>query len=152
MNTIIVLDGTKIQLQSADLDGDGVTGGVERIQQSYDEGIQNVLQPTELGDTLKELNKDDLEDNTRMSGIDMRARLHPVEMSNLLALDSLVALQVMPTKCLAFSRQKKRLSVSHNGLGRREIVDIVQGKQERDIRKGGFMDNIKGFMGMGGGT
>ncbi len=148
MKTLIVLDGTRIDVTPMDLDGDDITGGVETITPEIDQGIQPVFQPTELGDTLKELNLDDLEAHTRMSGIDMRARLHPIEVSNLLALDSLVALGVMPTKCLSFSRQKKRLSVSHNGLGRKEIVDIVQGKQDQDAKKGGFGDRLKGFMGM----
>lgn len=145
----IVLDGTKIQILNPDLDGDGEVGGTEMVSSPFDEGIQPVVQPTELGDSLKELNLDNLEAHTRMSGIDMRARLHPVEVANLLALDSLVALQVMPTKCLAFSRQKKRLSVSVNGLGRREIVEVVGAKNDVDARKGGFVESMKGFMGMG---
>jgi len=150
MKQIVVLDGTKVELLAADLDGDGEIGGIEKITPDFDQGIQPVVQPTELGETLRELNQDDLEEHTRMSGIDMRARLHPIEVANLLALDALVALKVMPTKCLGFSRQKKRLSVSHNGLGRREIVEIVGAKNDTDARKsGGFTENIKNFMGMG---
>ena len=147
---IIILDGVRIELTPPDLDGDGITGGTEVISSNYDQGLQPVIQPTELGDSLHELNKDDLEDNTRMSAIDMRARLHHIEAASLLALDSLVALRVLPTDCLAFSRQKKRLSVSLNGLGRQEIVEVVGGKREMDakLNGGGLGDKLKGFMGM----
>jgi len=147
---IIVLDGVKIELEAADLDQDGITGGVEKVKQTFDPGIQTIVQPTELGDTLKELNKDDLEEVSRMSGIDMRARLKEFEVSSVLALDALVSLGVLPTECLAFTRQKKRLSVSIEGKGRQEIVELVAGKRDLDAKAGmGFMDKGKNFMGLG---
>ncbi len=147
---VIILDGVKMQVEAADLDADGITGGVENIQQKFDQGITTIQQPTELGDTLKELNKDDIEATSRMSGIDMRARLAPFEVQSVLALDALVSLGILPTKCLAFTRQKKRLSVSLQGLGRKEIVDIVAGKREQDAKMGigGMGDRFKNFMGM----
>ena len=147
---IINIDGVKVKVQSPDLDGDGEVGGVEFV--SKDIGTTPINQSTELGDTLKELNKDVVDTENRMSGIDMRARLHPLEISSILALDALVALKVMPTSCLAFSRQKKRLSVSLEGKGRDDIVNIVAGKRELDAKAGmgGFMDKAKGFLGMGG--
>ncbi len=148
---VIILDGIKMQVEAADLDMDGVTGGVENIKQQIDQGITTIQQPTELGDTLKELNKDELEPTSRMSGIDMRARLAPFEVQSVLALDALVSLGILPTKCLAFTRQKKRLSVSLQGLGRKEIVDIVGGKREQDAKMGGMGgmgDRFKNFMGV----
>ena len=148
---IINLDGIKMELEPADLDKDGVTGEVETIRQSYEQGVTPVIQPTELGDTLKELNQDNLEPNTRMSGIDLRTRLHHAEIGSVLALDALVSLGVLPTKCLAFTRQKKRLAVSIEGKGRDDIVNIVAGKREQDARMGfmgGMMDRTKNFMGM----
>lgn len=152
INQIINLDGIKIEVEAADLDKDGKTGGIEKIQQTFDEGIQPVIQPTELGDTLKELNQDHLEPNTRMSGIDLRTRLHHAEISSILALDALVSLGILPTKCLAFTRQKKRLAVSIEGKGRDDIVNIVAGKRDQDARMGmmgGIKEGFKSFMGMG---
>lgn len=113
------------------------------------QGVQNITHTTELGDSLKELNKDEIEEKTRMSGIDMRSRLHPVEISSILALDSLVALGICPIKCLSFTRQKKRLSVSLQGKGREEIVDIVGRKREEDSKKQGFNigEGFKNFFG-----
>lgn len=147
----VILDGIKIKLETADLDKDGKTGGTEIVKQSYDSGVQPIVTPTEIGESLKELNQDTLDLSTRMSGIDMRARLVNFEVQSVLALDALVALGVLPTKCLAFSRQKKRLSVSIMGKGREEIVSLVAGKRELERSTGmmgGFGDKFKSFMGM----
>lgn len=145
---IIILDGIKMKYSPPDLDGDGQSGGIESV--SPELSVQNIVQPTELGETLKELNMDNITPNTRMSGIDMRSRLHYSEISSVLAIDALVALGVLPTKCLAFTRQKKRLAVSLQGKGREEIVQIVGGKRDMDAKAGmgGMGDKMKNFMGM----
>lgn len=152
MKEILKLDGIKIELTPADLDGDGITGGMEKVSQKLGEaGITPIHQPTELGDSLKELNLDSIEPVSRMSGIDMRSRLHHAEVSSVLALDSLVSLGVLPTKCLAFTRQKKRLAVSLEGKGREDIVNIVAGKREDEAKRGvsGFGERIGNFFGGG---
>lgn len=100
------------------------------------DGIIKATEPTELGEALNNLNSDAIEQDTRMSGIDLRARLHPIEISSVLALDALVALKVLPVASLSFSRQKKRLSVSTNGEGRKEIVSVIQGKREHETETG----------------
>jgi len=150
MNHVIKLDGISMKLERPDIDQDGQTNTPERITQDFGDGIQPIVQQTELGETLQELNLDSLEKMTRMSGIDMRSRLHPAELPHILALDALVGLQVLPTKCLAFTRQKKRLSVSIKGLGRKEIVDIVGGKKDQDAKSGmgGLGDRLKGSLGL----
>jgi len=102
-----------------------------------DEGSHIIRDSTELGDSLKELNNDDIEAGTRMSGIDMRSRLHYMEISSILAVDSLVSFKFLPVSCLAFTRQKKRLSVSLNAEGRNDIVKVVSGKRELDTKVGG---------------
>ncbi len=149
MKETLVLDGIKLELTPADLDEDGVTGGIEKIEQKFnsDAGITPITQPTELGDTLKELNLDSIEPVSRMSGIDMRSRLHKSEVSSVLALDALVSLGVLPTKCLAFTRQKKRLAVSLDGKGRDDIVNIVAGKREDEAKRGmgGMGERIGNF-------
>jgi len=114
------------------------------INPNYDTGIQNVTENTELGEALRELNLDKVENN-RMSGIDMRARLHYLEVSNILALDTLVAFKLLPQDVLSFTRQKKRLSVSLKGEGRTEIVQIVGGKQDREEKAGlSWFDKLRG--------
>ncbi len=150
--TIIVMDGIKTEVIPADLDKDGITGGVEKIQQKLNEGVTNITQSTELEGSLKELNADLINPETRMSAIDMRTRLHPIEISSVLAVDALVALGVLPQRCLPLSTQKKRLNVSESGKGRQEMVELVAGKTERDMKMGtmGRMkEGISSFFGGG---
>ena len=101
------------------------------------ENITPIHQPTELGESLKHLNDDSIEPETRMSGIDLRSNIHLSERSPLLAIDTCVALGVLPKNCLMFTRQFKRIAVSVNALGRTNIVDVVSGKQEQDAKKNG---------------
>ncbi len=150
---IISLDGIPTVLVNPDLDGDGVTGGVERVVKKFaDEGVTNINQNSELEGSLKELNADAINPETRMSQIDMRSRLHEIEVSSVLAVDTLVGFGVLPKKCLTLSTQKKRLNVSLDGKGRQEMVELVAGKTDRDVRMGamGKMgEGIKNFFGMG---
>ncbi len=131
--TVVQLDGIKFKVEPPDIDKDGQTGGVETVtQRTGDAGVSHVVNTSELGDTLKELNSDEMDAQGRVSGIDLRSNLHPFEVNSVLALDTLVALGFLQTKCLAFTRQKKRLAVSLNARGREDIVRIVQGKREHD--------------------
>ncbi|MAH51517.1 hypothetical protein CMI37_37220 [Candidatus Pacearchaeota archaeon] len=150
--TTITLDGIKTRLVATDLDGDGITGGVEKITQKFSDSVTNITQGTELEGSLKELNADAINAETRMSQIDMRTRLASFEISAVLAVDSLVALGVLPQKCLPLSTQKKRLNVSQAGKGREEMVQLVAGKREQDAKvgaMGGFTNGVKSFFGVG---
>jgi hypothetical protein len=147
-NSIISFDGIKLQIQQPDIDGNGITGDIEKVTQSIGQtGIQNIQQSTELGETLKELNDDQLTTDTGMSGIDLRSFLHPIENSSVLALDSLVAFNFLPQNTLQLSRQKKRLAVSLMGRGRDDIVKIAVGKREFDQQQEnkGIMQKIGGW-------
>lgn len=149
--TIITLDGIKTELVNPDLDHDGITGGVEKITKKFsDDGVTNIQQNSELEGSLKELNADAINPETRMSQIDMRSRLHPIEISAVLAVDTLVAFGVLPQKCLTLSTQKKRLNVSEEGKGRTEMVELVAGKTERDVKMGTMGKMQEGFKNMFG--
>lgn len=137
----ILLNGIDIQVTPKDLDQDGTTGGIEYIQQHIHDDIQPILQPTETAETIKALNNDDLEKGTRMSGIDLKSRLKEVEISAILAVDACVSLGFLPTKLLSLTRQKKRLSVSLDGKGRQEIVEISHGETAKRESKG-FLGKI----------
>jgi hypothetical protein len=115
------------------------------IQQSgEDRGTVNIIEPSELGESLKELNDDKLDPGSKMSGIDMRSRLHFSEVSGILAIDTLVNFNFLPERVLNLTKQKKRLVVSLAGKGRQEIVDIVGGKRNNDAKKGGFLQRVFG--------
>lgn len=149
---IINMDGIPTELENPDLDRNGKVGGIEKITKQLNDGTTNISQNTELEGSLKQLNMDDINPDTRMSAIDMRTRLHPIEISAVLAVDSLVALGVLPQKCLPLSTQKKRLNVSEMGKGRIEMVELVAGKHERDIKAGTFGrigEGVRNFFGMG---
>jgi hypothetical protein len=106
----------------------------------------DIKESTELGESLKELNDDSISPNTRMSGIDLRSVLHPLELSGILAIDTLVQFRFLPVSSLSFTRQKKRLSVSQNGKGRDDIVKIVSGKRDGDQQGKGmtFIERVTG--------
>ena len=115
---------------------DGKSIQENKIMQEYisnsSNGEQHIKDGTELGEALKELNNDDIPENKRMSGIDMRSILGEIEISSILAVDTLVSFNFLPISCLPFTRQKKRLMASKNGIGREQIVKIISGKREGD--------------------
>lgn len=95
-------------------------------------GELDINEKTDLAETLKQLNDDTIDKDTGMSGIDMRARLSTMEIPAIVQIDNLVGFGVLPDICLNLTRQKKRLSVSLAGLGRREIVKIAT-RQDEEI-------------------
>ena len=112
---------------------------------------ENIVEESELGASLKELNKTTIDKENRVSEIDLRTRLCAYEISGMLAIETLVGFRVMSLKCLEFTMRKKRMNVSLGGMGRQEIVSIVQGKQEQDINKAGgrIKQGIMNVAGMG---
>jgi len=129
------INGIKVDYVSPDIDGDGQTGGYETI--SHDNGITDIIQLTELGESLKELNQDVIEQKSRMSSIDMRAILHPFQVHPIAAFDTLASFGMITKRSLSLSRKIMRLSVSQQGKGREQIVDTVVGKRDNDIKKSG---------------
>jgi len=144
---IFILDGQKVSLSFSDLDGDGRASAdiVERLPSSLRNETQ-VIQPTELGETLKELNKDEVEQDSRMSSIDLKARLADMEVGAILVYDTLIAMKFLPDNALFLTRQRKRLSVSEGGKGRAETVDIVRGVKDQQ-QKIGAIDKFMGAFG-----
>lgn len=142
----MIIDGKRF-IKNSDVSGnkfdteDYLSGNVQVPTTEIREG-------TELGEALKELNDDTIALGTRTSGIDMRSRLHHMEVSSILAVDSLVSFRMLPVNCLTFTRQKKRLSVSLAGKGRDDIVSIVGGQRQHDVKKGfNLGERLSGFFG-----
>jgi hypothetical protein len=106
-----------------------------------DMNIQHVQESSDIAQTIKELNDDKIDEKTSFSNIDMKSRLMNIEISSIIALDSLVALDFLPPETSFITRSKKRLAVSQNGLGRTEVVQIAQGMNQN---KNGtsFLDRI----------
>lgn len=149
-NHRIIVDGQLVRAQQLQIIDNEELFLAESSGQDTRNGEIDVVQTTELGDSLKELNMDVIQKGTRMSGIDMRANLHYAEIASVLGVDTLVAFKFLPINALQFTRQKKRLSVSLDGRGRQQIVEIVAGKQAQDAAKsGGLFDKIRGLAGGG---
>lgn len=147
---MVVIDGERVSPQSLRVLDSEELFMQETSGQSGpgNNGEIDVVQTTELGDSLKELNQDQIQKGTRMSGIDMRANLHYAEIASILGVDTLVAFKFLPINALQFTRQKKRLSASLAGRGRQQIVEIVGGKQAQDAAKsGGLFDKMRGLVG-----
>lgn len=119
-------------------------------KRTLDAGIITPSEISELQGSLIELNNDKFDDLQRTSGIDLRTRLFSCEIASIVVLDTLVSFKFLPISISPLTLQKKRLSVSLNGQGRKEIVDIVQGKRDNDIEKGGLGSRIKGLFSKGG--
>jgi len=151
MNDIIRVNGVALQLKEPGIDNDDRIGGVEMVNNSTFSGNNqtNIQESTELGESLRELNYDGLDPNTRMSGIDLRSRIHPLQVNAISAFETLIAMGIIPQKCISLTRQIKRNAVSIEGKGRKEMVDTITGKREGD--KDMAPGRLKSFFGMGGG-
>lgn len=146
IKNVPVIDGIRTELIAADLDKDGTVGGTEKIQQKIDTGQIPIKESTELGDALTEFNRDDVT-KERLSSIDFKSRIDPLELPPMIVLDVLIAMGVLTTKCGMLNRVKMRKSVSLKGLGRGEFVDIVTGKKEMDIKSANVMQKTQNFTG-----
>lgn len=105
---------------------------------------QPVSQESDLASVMKTLNEDTIEVESQLPSIDMKTRLHPLELTSIVIHDTIIALNCLPTECLVTTRVKKRLAVSLQGKGREEIVKIVQGERQNEREKsGGIMSGIK---------
>jgi len=102
-----------------------------------------IIQPTEMGEVVKELNSDIVDPVTKMSSIDMKSRLHNIEVSQITAVDFLVSVGFLPVNTLSLTRSLKRLRVSEEGKGRQDVVNIVSGKTQADIQKATLQTKVK---------
>jgi hypothetical protein len=148
----IVINGSQIKISQQQVIDNTELFDKETFSTQSTSTEQDVDEPTELGQALKELNYDKIQHGTRMSGIDMRAVLHYSEISGILGVDTLVNMKFLPVEVTMFTRQKKRLSVSLQGKGRNDIVAVVAGKRDQEARAGGgsFFDRVKNVFTGGG--
>ena len=94
---------------------------------------QPTSQDSDVRGMLKELNIDELERDSGLSSIDTRTNLEVIEVSSHTTHDGMVNLHALPVLCLMTTRQMKRLSVSKQGKGRDQMVDMT--KNERSFRR-----------------
>ena len=90
---------------------------------------RHLVDKGEIAHAFDNLDGDVLDDSTRMSTIDFNARLDRQEIDACLVMDELLRLNILP-KGISLARQKKRLSVSLDGRGRREKVELFASNNE----------------------
>ena len=139
----IYINGQKYERKTAKKDDVDELNEPHRAGTTMHGGEVEVVEQSEVGEALRQLNDDSVQPKTQMSGIDMRSRLHASEVPSILAVDALVGFNFLPSRCLSITRQKKRLAVSVAGKGREEIVDIVGRKQEQEVKGGGIVEAFK---------
>ncbi len=110
-------------------------------------GTTQIVDESDVKGAMREINLDEKEHNSRMSTIDMRTRLTGAEITGMLQVDFLVDMDFLTNKAGHFTRQAKRLKVSQNGQGRKEMVDIANGIRDQQGQKGYFgklWDSVRG--------
>jgi hypothetical protein len=90
---------------------------------------------TEKAAVIKELNRD-VNEGDGFSSIDTKTKLSPLQISGIMAVDVLTASNFLPFICTIFTRSAKRLNVSANGGGRKDIVEIMRGAAEDEQNRG----------------
>jgi len=101
----------------------------------------------EWSQVIDRFNEDKVSKETNMSSIDFNARLNKEEINACLVFDTLRGMGILPED-IQLTRQLKRLSVSQDGKGRAEIVDILKGEREKQNEGvGGWMKKKFGFGG-----
>lgn len=128
------IDGVRMKLESPDLDGDGVMGGLETIKSNQDRGVMQIKENTELGEAL-DLQNRDIENSERLSSVDFISRINNFQHAPLVAVDTLCAMKVISRDARIVVRNIMRKSVSLDGKGRKEFVELVTGKKELEIKR-----------------
>jgi hypothetical protein len=102
------------------------------------DGTQDIVENTEMKEAMDELNKDEI-DSRGYSSMDLRSRLHYLEIAGVMGLDCLASYHMVSLKAKSITENKKRLAVSLDGSGRKEIVAVATGGESEE----------KGMAGMG---
>ena len=119
------------------------------IDEKVDEALDKELEEkSELGQVMSNLDDDKEDKSSRMSAVDFNSRLSNDEISCVMVIDELGRLGLFKDDTkenfVTIARQKKRLNVSRDGLGRKEKVQMVAG--ERDRKSGGnFASKLGGL-------
>ena len=115
--------------------------------------VNHLRQPSETAEALKELNRSEIETDSRRSELDKRTRLNRWEINGMIVIDVLVGFEVLSMRCLTPSMSRMSKNISLAGLGRSEIVQIFQAEreQQRNTGIGGQVRRgVSGILGGGG--
>ena len=134
MKTTYKLDN---EIVAVDNESDGIIDN----QVPFD-GTQNITEPTEIGEFMRELNDDTINPETGMSSIDMKSDLDPFQVSGATAIETLIILEMIPRDFIGYTRQIKRNSCSKLGRGRDDMVKAMVGEKEHQENSGGIGNKV----------
>lgn len=103
-----------------------------------DSDISESEEITDMARFVIELNKDETDKDTGMSSIDQRAILSAVSYKAVLRTEALVGFKFLPIQGQVFARKIKRNSASLAGIGRKQIVAMAVGQEEKLQRRNIF--------------
>ena len=141
MKETVIVDGKHIKVVLPEQ-----KGNPSIYNPNSDSGTQEIIQPNELTETLKEINMDVIEPENNMSSMDMKSRLTHTQVLGIVRISWLSSVGFLPEECRSLGRSVQRNSISINGLGRRESIEIVSGIQEQK-KQGGIGEKIRQFIG-----
>lgn len=138
---IYKIDGIRMQLAQPDVDGDGNAGGIEKIESHRDMGVVNFQDKSELGEALEHQNKD-TENERGMSSVDFISRINEIQHGSMSAVTYLARAHVISQTARDLVTDLMRKSVSLQGKGREEFVQVVVGNTVKKQQQG--MQNLGG--------
>lgn len=103
----------------------------------YERGLSHTTKRGDIEASLNELNKDEIDPKTKMTTLDLRSRLHALQIEGMSKWDSVIAFNFLPVMALFVTRTMKRLMVSLDGKGREEMVNITRQNLDKQAT-GGF--------------
>ena len=119
------------------------------LDETLTKALENEMsEKSEMGQVMENLDSDVEDKNSRMSAVDFNSRLNNDEISCVMIIDELGRLGLFKDEqkqnFVTIARQKKRLNVSRDGLGRTEKVRMIVG--DRDMKSGNSFASKMGSM------
>ena len=126
---IYIIDGVPIKLIPKDVNHDGKVGGIETLQMKDMNEEQDIIPQSEMKEVITEMNEDKVT-KEGMSSIDSKTILTSMEKTAYHAYDALVSMGFLCKHHAVLTRIGKRINPSVGGVGREQIVKIIQGDRE----------------------
>ena len=137
----IKVDGIRIRLENADINKDGISGGVETVKSHQDQGVMHLKESTELGEVLEHQTRD-IENDQRLSSVDFISNITNFQHAPISAVEFIASAGVISRRSRIITRIIKRNAVSLDAMGRKQNVEIAVGKREQDVRKAGIQNLV----------
>ena len=140
--TIYKVGSTRIELINPDLDGDGETGGIEKVQMKGFDDMIPASQKSETAEASEILNSDKLEGDSRLSSMDFMSNIPRSEYDAMTKVDVLIAMKFLSSSASWINRVRMRKSKSIDGQGIDKFVQLHTGMREAEVSR---MDRVKSF-------